>query len=256
MNENEEKKLAIHIEDLKKNYGNKVVLKGISLDVYEGELFGFIGKNGVGKSTTIECMLGMKTFDSGTIEIEGHDITKKALEVKELIGYVSSEPICYEDMRGYDYMEFIASIYKISEQVFEKNLTYLINRLALSIEDLYRPIREYSHGMKQKICLIASLIHNPKLWVLDEPTVGLDAFTSNELCLMMKEYVAHGNTCFIASHNIDLVAKLCDRVAIINEGEIANLIDLRKNPGFRAKLNAYFLEVCKKKETYDPKSSF
>lgn len=240
-----EKKIVIKIDNLYKSYGKKEVIKGISLDVYEGELFGFIGKNGVGKSTTIESMIGIKPFNKGIIKLNGFDIVKESNKAKESLGYVSSEPICYEDMTGFQFIEFVASIYKVKEEIYIANLNYLKKRLDISDYDLNRQIKEYSHGMKQKVCLISSLIHNPKLWILDEPTVGLDAFTANELALMMKEYAKSGKTCFVTSHNIELVSKICDRVAIIKDGVIVGLYDLAKEPKYRYKLQDIFFEVYK-----------
>lgn len=242
---------SLSIHDLYKNYGTHEVLKGIDLDVFEGELFGFIGKNGVGKSTTIECAIGIKDFDAGTIQIGGYDIRTNPNEAKETFGYVTSEPTAYEDMTGLQYVEFIASIYRVKKERFLKNFEYLAQRLDLSNSDLSRPIKEYSHGMKQKVCLIASLIHNPRIWILDEPTVGLDAFTSNELCKMMREFADHGKTVFVASHNIDLIARLCDRVALINKGKIQNVFNLKENPRERYHLNQYFLENAKEREDED-----
>lgn len=243
-----DKNIAISIHSLHKSYGLHEVLKGIDLDVFEGELFGFIGKNGVGKSTTIECSIGIKDFQSGWIEIGGYDIKKEAIKAKQTFGYVTSEPTSYEEMSGLGYVEFIASVYKVNKEKFKTNFEYLAGRLDLSLDDLYRPIKEYSHGMKQKLCLIASLIHNPKIWILDEPTVGLDAFTSNELCRMMREFADHGKTVFVASHNIDLIARLCDRVAIINKGTIQKIFSLKENPRERYHLNQYFLDNAKEKE--------
>ncbi len=243
-----DKNIAISIHSLHKSYGSHEVLKGIDLDVFGGELFGFIGKNGVGKSTTIECSIGIKDFQSGWIEIGGYDIKKEAIKAKQTFGYVTSEPTSYEEMSGLGYVEFIASVYKVNKEKFKTNFEYLAGRLDLSLDDLYRPIKEYSHGMKQKLCLIASLIHNPKIWILDEPTVGLDAFTSNELCRMMREFADHGKTVFVASHNIDLIARLCDRVAIINKGTIQKIFSLKENPRERYHLNQYFLDNAKEKE--------
>ena len=234
---------SIKITNLNKSYNKKQVLFDINLEVYEGELFGFIGKNGVGKSTTIECVLGSKLFDTGEILVEGLDIKEKPIEVKKLIGYVASEPTCYEDMSGIQYLQFIASLYKVNPQIFIKNLTFLEKKFEFLEEDLYREIKEYSHGMKQKVCLMASLIHNPKIWILDEPTVGLDAMSTNELSLLMKDYVKHGNTCFVASHNIDLIAKLCDRVAIIKDGRIFNIYDLKREPSLRNRIEKIFLKL-------------
>ena len=160
-----------------------------------------------------------------------------------MIGYVASEPTCYEDMSGIQYLQFIASLYKVNPQIFIKNLTFLEKKFEFLEEDLYREIKEYSHGMKQKVCLMASLIHNPKIWILDEPTVGLDAMSTNELSLLMKDYVKHGNTCFVASHNIDLIAKLCDRVAIIKDGRIFNIYDLKREPSLRNRIEKIFLKL-------------
>ena len=241
--------IAIKLTNLNKSYGKKKVLYDVNLEIYQGELFGFIGKNGVGKSTTIDCILGSKLFDSGEILVNDINIKEKPIKVKKMIGYVASEPTCYEDMTGAKYLQFVASIYEISPQIFVKNLDYLLKKFEFKEEDLYRQIKEYSHGMKQKICLIASLIHNPKIWILDEPTVGLDAMSANELSLLMKDYVKHGNTCFVASHNIDLISKLCDRVAIIKDGKIYQIFDLKHEPSLRNKIQNIFLRLYQEKET-------
>lgn len=236
-------KPAISIQKLFKSYGKKEVLKGLSLDVYPGELFGFIGRNGIGKSTTIDCLIGSKKFNSGIIKIDGYDVTKDPIGAKESFGYVASEPTCYEEMTGNEYLEFIASIYKISEGDLQRNSKYLCSRLQLDLKELNNPISDYSHGMKQKLCLSASLLHSPKIWILDEPTVGLDIMAVEELKKMMREYANHGNCVFVTSHNIELVAKLCDRVAIVNNGEVAVLYDLNKNPNKRLQLSRIFIET-------------
>ena len=237
---------SIAIDRLYKSYGKKEVLKGLSLEVMPGELFGFIGRNGIGKSTTIDCMIGAKRFSSGTIKLNGYDINKDAMEAKMSYGYVASEPTCYEVMTGYEYLEFVASIYRLSEGEFNKSTDYLLNRLKLSKDELNNQISAYSHGMKQKLCLIASLLHNPDIWILDEPTVGLDIIATEELKLMMREYANHGKCVFVTSHNIDLVSKLCDRVAIINDGVVKATYDLNKNPNKRLQLGKIFLEEFSK----------
>lgn len=239
----EEKPLAISIKNLFKSYGTKKVLKGLNLEVYEGELFGFIGRNGIGKSTTIDCMIGSKKFDNGEILINDCNIKTNPIEAKYNFGYTASEPICYDEMKGYEFLEFIASIYDVNEADFRSNTKYLCNRLNFNLEDLNNQISNYSHGMKQKLCLVASLLHSPKIWILDEPTVGLDIMTVEELKKMMREYANHGNTVFITSHNIDLVAKICDRVAIVNDGIIVHLYDLNRNPNTRLQLSKIFLDT-------------
>ena len=238
-----EKQPMILIDDLYKAYGPKEVLKGLTLDVFEGELFGFIGRNGIGKSTTIDCMIGAKKFNKGRIVLDGYDIKTEPLDAKASYGYCASEPACYEEMTGRDYLEFIANIYQLSEGDFKKNYVYLCNRLQLKLEELNNPIADYSHGMKQKLCLVASLLHNPKIWILDEPTVGLDIMAVEELKKMMREYANHGNTVFVTSHNIELVSRICDRVAIVNNGVITGLFDLNKDPNKRIQLSRLFMET-------------
>lgn len=245
MNSNvqEDKNVTISINDLYKSYGEKEVLRGLNLDVYEGELFGFIGRNGIGKSTTIDCMIGSKKFAKGQIILTDYDIKTAPIEAKTIFGYVASEPVCYDEMTGYDYLEFIASIYGIGEESFNKSYKYLCTRLQLNLEELKNPIADYSHGMKQKLCLAASLLHSPKIWILDEPTVGLDIMAVEELKKMMREYADHGNTVFVTSHNIELVSKLCDRVAIINNGKVEALFDLNKDPNKRLQLSKIFFDT-------------
>ena len=239
----EPKKTTILIEDLYKSYGEKEVLLGLNLEVHEGELFGFIGRNGIGKSTTIDCMIGAKKFNKCRIELNGYDIVKDPIDAKKSLGYVASEPTCYEEMTGYDYLEFVASIYGMTEGDFRRNSEYLCNRLQLNLDELNNPISDYSHGMKQKLCLVASLIHSPKVWVLDEPTVGLDIMAVEELKKMLREYANHNNTVFVTSHNIELVSKICDKVAIINDGKVVALYDLNKNPNKRLQLSKIFLDT-------------
>lgn len=239
----EPKKTTILIEDLYKSYGEKEILLGLNLEVHEGELFGFIGRNGIGKSTTIDCMIGAKKFNKGRIELNGYDIVKDPIDAKKSLGYVASEPTCYEEMTGYDYLEFVASIYGMTEGDFRRNSEYLCNRLQLNLDELNNPISDYSHGMKQKLCLVASLIHSPKVWVLDEPTVGLDIMAVEELKKMLREYANHNNTVFVTSHNIELVSKICDKVAIINDGKVVALYDLNKNPNKRLQLSKIFLDT-------------
>lgn len=239
----EPKKTTILIEDLYKSYGEKEVLLGLNLEVHEGELFGFIGRNGIGKSTTIDCMIGAKKFNKGRIELNGYDIVKDPIDAKKSLGYVASEPTCYEEMTGYDYLEFVASIYGMTEGDFRRNSEYLCNGLQLNLDELNNPISDYSHGMKQKLCLVASLIHSPKVWVLDEPTVGLDIMAVEELKKMLREYANHNNTVFVTSHNIELVSKICDKVAIINDGKVVALYDLNKNPNKRLQLSKIFLDT-------------
>ena len=146
-------------------------------------------------------------------------------------------------MTGYDYLVFVASIYNVPAEIFNTNLELLLKKFDLTEEELMSRTKTYSHGMKQKLCLIASLIHNPKIWILDEPTVGLDAMAYESLISVIQDFVKNGRTVLITSHNLDMVGKLCNRVAIINEGVVARLVDLDRDSYFRTKLNKVFFAV-------------
>lgn len=237
------REVVLSIKDLHKSYGKKEVLKGINLEVYKGEVFGFIGKNGAGKSTTIDCIVGLKDFNSGEIVLAGHNVKENPLDAKMELGYVPSEPVTYEVMTGNEYLQFVASSYNMYQESFDKNYEFLKNKFMISDSDLNRKIREYSHGMKQKVCLMASLIHNPAIWILDEPTVGLDIIVYQTLMDRLKEFAANGKTVFVTSHNIDLVSRICNRVAIINNGVVAELIDFSKEPLKRRNLSNIFFST-------------
>ena len=241
--EEEKREVVLSIKDLHKSYGKKEVLKGINLEVYKGEVFGFIGKNGAGKSTTIDCIVGLKDFNSGEIVLAGHNVKENPLDAKMELGYVPSEPVTYEVMTGNEYLQFVASSYNMYQESFDKNYEFLKNKFMISDSDLNRKIREYSHGMKQKVCLMASLIHNPTIWILDEPTVGLDIIVYQTLMDRLREFAANGKTVFITSHNIDLVSRICNRVAIINNGVVAELIDFSKEPLKRRNLSNIFFST-------------
>ena len=234
---------VIQIKDLFKSYGKKEVLKGLNLEVKKGEVFGFIGKNGIGKSTTIDCIVGLKDYDSGHILICDKDNKRDDLETKSMIGYVPSEPVTYENMTGNEYLQFIASSYNMIQASFNNNYNFLVKKFNMNTIDMNRKIKEYSHGMKQKICLMASLIHNPKVWILDEPTVGLDIMVYEVLLKMIKDFASYGKTVFVTTHNIELVSKVCDRVAIINDGKVVELIDFNKEPLKRRDLNKIFFKI-------------
>lgn len=236
-------KYVIEIKDLYKSYGKKEVLKGLNLKVKPGEVFGFIGRNGVGKSTTIDCIVGLKEYDSGDILIMGKDVLRESLETKLLFGYVPSEPTAYEMMTGNEYMQFIGSAYGMLQKSFKANYDFLVKKFQMNSVDMNRRISEYSHGMKQKLCLMASLIHNPSVWIMDEPVVGLDIMIYDVLVKMIKDFATFGKTVFITSHSIDFVAKVCDRVAIVNNGVVEELIDFTEEPYKRKDLGRIFFKI-------------
>ena len=238
-----ESRAVLEIKNLVKSYGDKEVLKGINLVAYEGQIVGLIGKNGIGKSTTIDCVTGSKNYNSGEILINGKRIEENPIETKMTFGYISSEPCLYETMTGFEYLSFIGSVYKVEKTVFRREVDELCKTFDLTERDLSAKIKGYSHGMKQKLCLIASLLNNPDVWILDEPTVGLDIMAVEELKKMMREYANHDKCVFITSHNIDIISKICDRVAIINDGKVVELMDLNKDPNKRLQLGRIFLNI-------------
>ena len=217
----------LKIDHLCKKYINSDVyaVKDLCMEVKPGEMFGFLGLNGAGKSTTIKCITGIYPFDSGTIEIDGHDIKNDSLNAKLSMGYVPDNHSVYEKLTGREYVNHVADLYYVPKEERQKRIEEFAEKFRLSFA-LDRQIKGYSHGMKQKICIIAALIHRPKLWILDEPLMGLDPQSINDIIQEMKDHCAEGNTVFFSSHNIDMVAKLCDRVAIIRKGQLCEIIDL------------------------------
>lgn len=230
-----------------KKYKNSEIysVKDLTFEVKEGEIFGFLGKNGAGKSTTIKSITGIIPFDGGSIEICGHDIKKEPIACKLNIGYVPDNHAVYENLTGKEYVNYIANLYKVSKEETEERLEKFVKLFNMR-HAIDNQIRSYSHGMKQKICIIAALIHNPKLWVLDEPLMGLDPQSAYDIKCYMKEHRRLGNTVFFSSHNIDMVEKLCDRVAIINKGHLLEIIDvedfMKNSP---VSMEEYFLNLTK-----------
>ena len=230
-----------------KKYKNSEIysVKDLTFEVKEGEIFGFLGKNGAGKSTTIKSITGIIPFDEGTIEICGKEIKKDPIACKLNIGYVPDNHAVYENLTGKEYVNYIANLYKVSKEDTEERLEKFVKLFNMR-HAIDNQIRSYSHGMKQKICIIAALIHNPKLWVLDEPLMGLDPQSAYDIKCYMKEHRRQGNTVFFSSHNIDMVEKLCDRVAIINKGHLLEIIDvedfMKNSP---VSMEEYFLNLTK-----------
>ena len=198
---------------------DRFAVKNLSLIVNDGEVFGFIGANGAGKSTTIKCITGILPYNDGSIEIAGYDMAKDSISAKKNIGYVSDNHSVYDKLTGREYVNFLANIYGVSKQDRDQRLNDLSIRFDLQ-DKLDSPIKSYSHGMKQKICVIGALIHEPKVWILDEPLTGLDPKSAKELKGLMREHCEKGNVVFFSSHVLEVVEKLCDRIAIIKDGEI------------------------------------
>jgi ABC-type multidrug transport system, ATPase component len=233
----------LEITHLYKKYLNseRFAVEDLNLTLKGGEIFGFLGKNGAGKSTTIKCLTGIYPYNSGSILICGYDVQKDPIRAKLNLGYVPDDHSVYEKMTGREYVNYIADLYKVSKRDRDERMDKFVRAFRLT-KAVDSQIKSYSHGMKQKICIIGALIHNPKLWVLDEPMMGLDPQSMVEILKRMREHCAEGNTIFFSSHNLDLVAKICDRAAIINDGRLHSVIDLHVE-GNKETLEKNFLEI-------------
>ncbi|MCL2847328.1 MAG: ABC transporter ATP-binding protein [Firmicutes bacterium] len=220
---------TLKVKNLYKVYkGAKFIsAKNISLEVNEGEIFGFLGVNGAGKSTTIKCITGIIPFTAGKIEICGHDIVESAFEAKRSFGFVPDNHAVYDKLTGSEYVSYIASIYKVPKEEYQERFDTLVKKFNLQ-NSINNQIMSYSHGMKQKISIIGALIHKPKLWILDEPMVGLDPQSILDVKNYMKEYAASGCSVIFSSHNLDTVEKLCDRAVIIHGGIVIADINLKE----------------------------
>lgn len=202
-----------------KTFSNNKGARNISLKVDSGDIFAFIGHNGAGKSTTIKSIVGVNDITSGDILIDNISMKTNPLQAKKLIAYVPDNPDIYESLTGVQYLDFVAKIFKVDFETL-KNLTLKYATLLELYDDLTSPISTYSHGMKQKLVIISALIHQPKLLILDEPFVGLDPKASFAVKKIMKEFVAGGGAIFFSTHVLEVAEKLCNKVAIIKNGEI------------------------------------
>ncbi len=235
----------LEIKNVTKKYSNKVALKNISLKLNDGEIFGFIGHNGAGKTTLIKAIVGIHSFDEGNILIDGLSIMEDELEYKKKIAYIPDNPDLYENLKGIDYLNFIADIYEVSEEKREELITLYGKKFAI-YDNLGDLISSYSHGMKQKLAIISGLIHEPKVLILDEPFVGLDPLSSKILKDIMKELCENGTTIFFSSHVLEVVEKLCDHVGIIKNGELIK-VGTTKEITESDDLESVFLELTNEK---------
>ncbi|MDR1704542.1 MAG: ABC transporter ATP-binding protein [Clostridiales bacterium] len=209
------------IKDLTKTYKNgKKAVDSLSLHIAPGEICGFIGHNGAGKTTTMKCVTGILSFESGEIKVKGLDIKAHPLECKAAIAYIPDNPDLYENMTGIKYLKFIADVCGISKDKRESGLRKYAEILGL-IDNLGDLVSSYSHGMKQKLALIAALMREPELLILDEPFVGLDPKASFILKEQLRELCKRGGAVFFSTHILEVAEKLCDRVVIIKDGKVA-----------------------------------
>ena len=222
-------KNMIEIKNFTKRYSGatKPSVENFSLTVEGGEVFGFLGHNGAGKSTTIKAIVGIHSITDGKIYVDGYDVAKQPVEAKLRIGYVSDNHAVYEKLTGREYINYIADLYMVPQKERDERLEKYAAMFKLT-HAIDREIKSYSHGMKQKIVVIASLIHDPKVWILDEPLTGLDPTSSYQIKECMKEHAARGNIVFFSSHVIEVVEKVCTKICIINGGKLQCIYSLKE----------------------------
>ncbi|PEF38766.1 ABC transporter ATP-binding protein [Bacillus wiedmannii] len=236
----------IEITNVSKSYnGSTYAVKDLSLSVPSGEIFGFLGPNGAGKSTTIKMITGIHGVDIGTITINGIDIMKNPMEAKKTFGYVPDSPDMFLRLKGIEYLNFMADMYEVPKEVRQERIESLAKKFDL-YNALSDQIQSYSHGMRQKIVIIGVLVHEPDVWILDEPLTGLDPKSAYILKEMMREHADKGKIVFFSTHVLEVAEKICDRVAIINKGNLqfkGNLDEMRDHFKSNESLEKMFLEM-------------
>ena len=209
----------LKIEHLTKTYGEKKAVEDLNLHIEPGEIYGFIGHNGAGKTTTLKAVVGILQFDAGEIRIDGKSIQTDPLACKRDIAYIPDNPDLYDYMTGIKYLNFIADIFGVSAADRQERIRKYADLFELT-EDLAQPISAYSHGMKQKLAIIAAWLHQPKLIIMDELFVGLDPKAAHQLKGMMREVCDKGGAIFFSTHVLEVAEKLCDKGAIIKGGKL------------------------------------
>ena len=209
----------LYIQHLTKCYGEKKAVDDLSLHIAAGEIYGFIGHNGAGKTTTLKSVVGILQFDEGEITIDGHSVKADPLACKRELAYIPDNPDLYDFMTGIKYLNFVADIFGVGAAERQERIRKYAEAFELT-EDLAQPVAAYSHGMKQKLAIIAAWLHQPKLIIMDEPFVGLDPKASHLLKGMMREVCDQGGAIFFSTHVLEVAEKLCDKVAIIKGGKL------------------------------------
>ena len=231
----------LNIEHLTKTYGGKAAVQDLSLHIRPGEICAFIGHNGAGKTTTLKCCCGIQQFDGGRITVDGISVQDDPLECKRRLAYLPDNPDLYEFLTGFQYLNFAADIYGVSKADRTARIQEFGEKLGMT-DDLALPISDCSHGMKQKIALMAALIHQPRLILLDEPFVGLDPLATHQLKTLMHEHCRQGGAIFFSTHVLEVAQNLCDKVAIIKNGALVASGTMEEVRGSQS-LEQVFLEL-------------
>lgn len=209
----------LKIEGLTKLYGSKAAVDDLTLHILPGEIYGFIGHNGAGKTTSIKCCCGILRFEKGDIEIDGVSVRADPLNCKRKLAYIPDNPDMYAFMSGIAYLNFVADIFAVPAAERQERIRKYADVFELT-DDLAQPVSAYSHGMKQKLAIVAAFLHKPKLIIMDEPFVGLDPIASHSLKELMREHCDNGGAIFFSTHVLEVAEKLCDKIAIIKEGRL------------------------------------
>lgn len=235
----------IEIKNVSKSYdGKKKALDDISFNINNGEIFAFIGHNGAGKTTMIKSIVGILSFDEGDILINNKSIKREPIECKKMMAYVPDNPDLYENMKAINFINFICDMYEVSEEDRKERISKYSKLFEID-DKLNDDISSFSHGMKQKVAIIASLAHDPDILIMDEPFVGLDPKAVYDMKEIMKEMVKNGKTIFFSTHILDVAEKICDRVAIIKDGKIVKVGKMKDIKGDES-LEQVFLELGEK----------
>ena len=229
------------IRNLTKRYGEKLAVDDLSIEIKNGEIYGFIGHNGAGKTTTLKAVTGILNYDGGEIDIDGVSLAADPIGCKKKLAYIPDNPDLYEFMTGIKYLNFIADIFGVSKTEREERIKKYAGIFEL-YDSLSQSVASYSHGMKQKLAIIAAWIHDPKLIVMDEPFVGLDPKASHSLKGMMREFCDKGGAIFFSTHVLEVAEKLCDKVAIIKNGKLIRYGTMEDVKGDTS-LESVFLEL-------------
>lgn len=240
--EKEVSNIMLKIMNFSKSYGiDKKAVDNLNLEVQSGDIFGFIGHNGAGKTTTIRAVVGVLDFEEGDIFIDGVSIKKEPVSCKKKMAYIPDNPDLYEHLTGIGYLNFVGDIYEVKKKDREERIKQYSDAFELT-KNLGDAISSYSHGMKQKLAIIAALIHNPKLLILDEPFVGLDPKAAHTLKSMMTKICQEGGAIFFSTHVLEVAEKLCNKIAIIKGGKLVSLGTTEEVKG-NSSLEDVFLEL-------------
>lgn len=241
----------ITINKVSKTYNGKVkAVDQIELEIRDGEIFGFLGPNGAGKTTTIKMMTGILEPDEGSIQISGHDIVHDTIAAKRAFGFVPDDPNIFPRLKAIEYLKFMGDLYQVPAEQRRQRIIAMAERFELT-DALTDRIQSYSHGMRQKLVIMGALLHNPDVWILDEPMTGLDPKSAYQLKEMMREHTASGKTVFFSTHVLDVAEKICDRVAVIDHGRIlfcGTIASMREQFQAGASLEAMFLRLVEVEE--------